>query len=97
MDFMASTAKSRDNAEVNALSLIGDGESFKEELCQMLESAQIFNDFSRSEIQTMTGFARAYAVDKGTSSARLPLWTRMETAFRMEAMTVPIPICQRPY
>ena len=64
---MARTEKSGDTAEINALSLIGDGESFKEELCQMLESAQIFNDFSRSEIQTMTGFARAYAVDKGAT------------------------------
>ena len=45
---MARTEKSGDTAEINALSLIGDGESFKEELCQMLESAQIFSGFSRA-------------------------------------------------
>ena len=58
---MARTEKSGDTAEINALSLIGDGESFKEELCQMLESAQIFSGFSRGEIQTLAGYARAQA------------------------------------
>jgi CRP/FNR family cyclic AMP-dependent transcriptional regulator len=64
---MASPARSNDTAELNALSLIGDGESFKEELCQMLESAQIFSDFSRNEIQTLANYARAYAVEKGVT------------------------------
>jgi len=67
---MASTAESRDTAEANALSLIGDGESFKEELCQMLESAQIFSDFSRGAIQTLAGYARAYAVEKDATIFR---------------------------
>jgi len=53
--------------EITALNLIGDGESFKEELCQMIERAQIFSDFSRNEIQTLAHYARAYAVDKGTT------------------------------
>ena len=67
---MASTAKSRDIAEVNALGLIGDGEAFKEELCRMLESAQIFSDFSRRAIQTLGGYARAYAVEKDATIFR---------------------------
>lgn len=66
---MASTLKAS-NAEENSLTLIGDGESFKDELCQMLESAQMFSDFSRSEIQQLTGFARAYAVEKGATIFR---------------------------
>jgi CRP/FNR family cyclic AMP-dependent transcriptional regulator len=64
---MATTGKSGDAAAVNALSLIGDGESFKEELCQMLESVRIFSDFSRGEIQTLAGYAGAYAVEKGAT------------------------------
>jgi len=58
---------SADSAELNALGLLGDGESFREELCQMLEGAQIFSDLSRREIQTLAGYARAYAVVKETT------------------------------
>lgn len=64
---MASTAKASTNEGENALTLIGDGEPFKEELCQMLESAQMFNDFTRAEIQQLAGYARAYAVEKGAT------------------------------
>jgi len=64
---MAATAKSSDSKEASALSLIGEGESFKEELCQMLESAQLFSDLSRREIQTLAGYAHAYVVEKGAT------------------------------
>lgn len=64
---MARTEKSGNTAEIHALSLLGDGEAFKEELCQMLESAQIFSGFSRGEIQTLAGYARACAVEKGAT------------------------------
>jgi len=64
---MAGTAKARETEFEDSLSLIGDGESFKEELCQMLERAQIFSDFSRQEIQTLSSYARAYSVVKGAT------------------------------
>ena len=67
---MASTAKANisdaDNT-LSALTLIGDGESFKEELCRMLESAQMFTEFTRPEILQLASFARAYSVDKGVT------------------------------
>lgn len=63
---MASAAKLKDKTdELSAFNLIGDGESFKEELCQLLERAQMFSDFPRSDIQLLAHFARAYAVKKG--------------------------------
>lgn len=63
---MTSTVKLRENTdELNAFKLIGDGESFEEELCQLLERAQIFSDFPRSDIQLLAHYARAYAVKKG--------------------------------
>ncbi|MEJ2566950.1 MAG: cyclic nucleotide-binding domain-containing protein [Gammaproteobacteria bacterium] len=62
---MATTAKPKDREMTNSLSLIGEGESFKEELYQMLESAQLFSDLSRREIQTLAGYAHAYVVEKG--------------------------------
>lgn len=62
---MTNAGKPGNTTEIKGLSLIGDGESFKEELCQMLESAKIFSDFSRGEIETLAGYARAYTVDKG--------------------------------
>lgn len=53
--------------ETNTLSLIGEGESFKEEFCQMLERAHLFSDFSRQEIQILTNYAHAYIAKKGTT------------------------------
>jgi len=46
------------------LKLMGDGEAFKEELCQMIERAQLFDDFSRAEIVTITRYVRAYQIDR---------------------------------
>lgn len=64
---MSSTVSSRDNVKVSALSLIGEGESFNEELCQMLESAQLFSELSRREIKTLAAYAHAYVVEKGAT------------------------------
>ena len=54
-------------AEELSMELIGEGESFKHELCDMIESAQMFNDFPRSDTEIVAGYARAYAVKKGTT------------------------------
>lgn len=52
------------------LVLIGEGESFKEELCQMIESARMFADFSRSEVQVIAGYTHAYEVAAGATIFR---------------------------
>jgi len=62
---MLSKKKPEDNAGTNTLCLIGEGDSFKEEFCQMLESVQLFSDLSRQEIQILTNYAHAYIVKKG--------------------------------
>ena len=54
-------------AEDLSMELIGEGESFKHELCDMIESAQMFNDFPRSDTEVIAGYARAYSVKKGTT------------------------------
>jgi CRP-like cAMP-binding protein len=54
-----------DQTPQGPLVLIGEGESFKDELCSMLERVQLFRDFSRDDIQTIAGYARAYEVKQG--------------------------------
>lgn len=50
---------------IDSLELLGDGSAFKEELCDMIESVQIFSDFTRGEVEIVAGYARAYAADTG--------------------------------
>lgn len=42
------------------MELIGYGPRFKEHICELLESIQILNDFSRSEIELLAGYVHAY-------------------------------------
>lgn len=51
--------------EKSNLVLIGDGVTFHDELCKMIERAQMFSDFPRDEINIIAKFARAYEVAKG--------------------------------
>ena len=51
----------------NTLILIGEGETFGEELCRMIEGAQMFDDFMRAEIKIVSKYSRAYEVEKGVS------------------------------
>lgn len=53
-----------------ALILIGEGESFQDKLCSMIESAQMFQDFSRQEIKLLSTYARAYEVETGATVFR---------------------------
>jgi len=59
------TDKVEDNLE-----LLGDGESFKGELCSMLERTQMFKDFTRAEIELLARYTRAYKVDKSKTIFR---------------------------
>lgn len=54
----------------NPLVLIGEGESFKDELCQMIESSRMFADFSRPEVQIIAGYSHAYEVAAGETIFR---------------------------
>mgnify|MGYP001823523608 CR=1 FL=1 len=54
-------------AEELSMELIGEGETFKHELCDMIESAQMFSDFPRSDTEIVAGYARAYSVKNGTT------------------------------
>ena len=58
------------NDYVNPLVLIGEGESFKDELCRMIESARMFADFSRQEVQVIASYAHAYEVAPGATIFR---------------------------
>ncbi len=42
------------------MELIGYGPSFKDRICELLESIQILNDFTRSEIELMASYVHAY-------------------------------------
>ncbi len=42
------------------MELIGYGPSFKERICDLLESIQILNDFSRQEIELLACYVHAY-------------------------------------
>ena len=54
----------------NNLVLLGDGESFKAELCSMIERTQMFKDFARADIEQLARFTRAYQVEKGKTIFR---------------------------
>jgi len=56
-----------DAAENLSMELIGEGESFKNELCEMIESTQMFNDFPRHDTEVIASYARAYSVRKGST------------------------------
>lgn len=50
---------------IDYLELLGDGESFKQELCSMIERTQMFKEFTRAEIEALARYARAYGVEAG--------------------------------
>ncbi len=50
---------------IDNLVLLGDGESYKQELCSMIERTQMFKEFSRAEVEALARYARAYGVDAG--------------------------------
>jgi CRP/FNR family transcriptional regulator, cyclic AMP receptor protein len=47
------------------LELLGDGDSFRGQLCSMIEGAQMFKELPRSEVELLARYARAYKVEKG--------------------------------
>jgi len=58
------------NDVFTGLQEIGIGHKFKEELCRMLESTQLFRGFSRPEIEFVVDYTHAYRVPVGVSLFR---------------------------
>jgi CRP-like cAMP-binding protein len=52
-------------SEEPALELIGEGTTFKAELCLMIEQAQIFADLTRQEVEELASYMQAYEAKKG--------------------------------
>lgn len=50
----------------DGMELLGYGPSFKDRLCDLLESIQILNDFSRKEIETLAAYIHAYQAPANT-------------------------------
>ncbi len=50
---------------IDSLALLGDGESFKPQLCSMIERTHMFKDFSRADIEALAKYMRAYGIDSG--------------------------------
>ena len=46
---------------------IGIGSQFKDRLCQMLESTQLFRDFTRQEIESVADYTHAYRAPVGVT------------------------------
>lgn len=55
-----------DTAALDNLSLLGDGEPFRDELCGLIERAPMFGDFTRPEINAVARYLRAYTAKKGS-------------------------------
>lgn len=50
--------------DIDMLGLLGDGESFREQLCAMIESVPMFGDLRRADVQLLADYVRAYEAKK---------------------------------
>ena len=55
---------------LGGLEEIGIGSKFKEQLCRMLESTQLFRGFSRPEIESVVDYTHAYRAPVGVTLFR---------------------------
>jgi len=55
---------------IDSLELLGDGAGFHNELCSMIEGAQMFRDLERKEVEAFARYTRAYKVAKGDTIFR---------------------------
>lgn len=51
--------------DTNMLDLLGDGESFQDTLCDMIEAVPMFSELPRAEAKSLAGYLRAYEAKKG--------------------------------
>lgn len=50
----------------DALEQLGYGDTFRPELCEMLEKIQLFSQSSRKDIEVLSGYVHAYRAPSGT-------------------------------
>jgi CRP-like cAMP-binding protein len=48
----------------DVLELMGDGASFRDQLCRMIEGVPMFSELKRSNVQLLAGYVRAYRAKK---------------------------------
>ena len=53
--------------ELEGLDLLGDGESFRSELCEMIENAPMFSSLSRHEVEILSEYMRGYRAKEGAT------------------------------
>lgn len=53
--------------EIEGLDLLGDGESFRSELCGMIENAPMFSGLSRHEVEILSEYMRGYRAKTGAT------------------------------
>lgn len=53
--------------DIDMLDLLGDGESFHEQLCAMIEGVPMFSDLARADVKLLSGYVRAYEAKKGAT------------------------------
>ena len=51
--------------ELEGLDLLGDGDSFRDELCGMIENAPMFSSLSRHEVEILSEYMRGYRAKDG--------------------------------
>lgn len=51
----------------SSLKLIGVGQAFREEFCDMIGTTQMFSDFEWRDIETLSGYMQAYEASDGTA------------------------------
>lgn len=52
---------------LDALDLMGDGETFRDTLCNMIEAVPMFSELSRPDVQLLAAYVRAYEAKKGVT------------------------------
>lgn len=56
----------KNSSDTDVLELIGDGESFRDTLCGMIESMPMFSELARPDVEALADYLRAYEAKKGT-------------------------------
>ena len=58
---------SHDHHRLDSLQLIGAGESFRDELCSLISTTQMFRDFEWHDIEALADYMQAYEANKGST------------------------------
>lgn len=59
--------ESHDNDALGSLKLMGSGQTFRAELCGMIETTQMFRDFEWHDIEALSDYMQAYEASKGAT------------------------------